>query len=140
MIVLDLLHTVALRALMAAEALAYFWQVSLPVVLAAALPNALGWKAPGQERRTLPWFLWAFPLFMLAWGVLFEHDAIDVAAPDWPRYGLFALLGLQALASAGIIARMRGRRGYAAGVALVAGMYGVGACAFSVMSVTGTWL
>ena len=140
MIVLELLQTVALRALMAAEALAYFWQVSLPVVAAGVLAIAYGSKTPGNVRHTLPWILWAFPLFMLTWGVLFEHRAIDVAAPGWPRYGLFALLGFQAVASAGIVARMRGRRWYAAGVALLAGLYGLGACVFSVMSVTGTWL
>jgi len=140
MSVIDLVQGVAGRFAMVFDAYLYFWQYSVPVVVAALVAIATDWPGGDEQRRIRPWLLWAFPLLVSTWGVLFEHTDMTSAAPAWPSYGIGALLLLQLLTTAVLVVRLRGRRWYAAGVGLLAGFFGLGAAVFGVMSVTGQWL
>lgn len=140
MSIIDLLQGVAGRFAMVFDAYLYFWQYSAPVVVAAFAAIALDWPRRDEHRRFRPWLLWTFPLLISTWGLLFEHTDMSSVAPAWPSYGIVALLLLQLLATAVLVVRSRGRRRYAAGVALLAGFFGLGAAVFGIMSVTGQWL
>lgn len=137
---MQLIQGVAGRLAMVFDAYLYFWQFSVPVVALALAAIALDWPGGGEHRRLRPWLLFAFPVFVSTWGVLFEHTDFTSTAPAWPGYGIAALLLLQLVTTVVLILRFGSRRWYAAGVSLLAGFLGLGAAAFGMMSVTGQWL
>ena len=137
---MELIAGVAGRMAMVFDAYVYFWQFSTPIVVAGLAAIALDWPGRDEHRRIRPWLLFAFPLLVSGWGVLFEHTDIESVAPAWPGYGIAALLLLQLLLTAVLVVRHRGRRWYAGGAGLLAGFLGLGAAVFGMMSVTGQWL